>query len=243
MSDLDQRIAQWRRSLSQAEAVTANDLDELETHLRAAQTELAGQGLSEEEAFWLAERRLGHPKAIAAEYAKENPAALWGTRMLWMMAGYLAISVLLGGLHAAAQLAAVIGFMGGLRGLGAAVLYVSAQCIGYVLAYWGVKSLVSRGIPSLAARWQPFLSSLRHQRALAAAVMMTLAVVGVRVANSLLSAWQARWNNPVDLGYYYWDVAHFNAIAAIVIPLMIIRLIFWARRQSLHLAAKPAAAK
>lgn len=243
MSDLDQRIARWRQGLSQAEAMTAADLDELETHLRAAQAELAGQGLSEEEAFWLAERRLGQPTAIAAEYAKENPEALWGTRVLWMLAGYLAVSLLFGGMYATAQLAAMIGFMGGLRGAGAAVLYVSAQFLGYAVAYWGVKSLVGRGIPSLTARWQPFLSSLRHRRVLAATVSMTLAVVGVQVTNILANSWSARWKNPAEIGSYYNGLYRFHLLAAIVVPLMILRLIFWTRRQCLLATEKPAATK
>lgn len=54
---------------------------------------LEGAGLTAAEAFLVATRRVGAPAAVAQEFAKTHPEAVWLRRLAWMVGGYLAMSV------------------------------------------------------------------------------------------------------------------------------------------------------
>jgi hypothetical protein len=75
--DAEAMIADWRRYLEQRRALADEDIDELEDHLRGQSVELQGTGLSEEEALFVAIRRLGKLDAISHEYALEHTERLW----------------------------------------------------------------------------------------------------------------------------------------------------------------------
>ncbi|MFT4605072.1 MAG: hypothetical protein ACI84D_001675 [Thalassolituus oleivorans] len=57
--DLDRAIAAWRRGLKRNRTLLADDLEELEEHLRDHIAELLGDGLLPKDAHDLAMRRLG----------------------------------------------------------------------------------------------------------------------------------------------------------------------------------------
>lgn len=94
--DLNSEIARWRQTLSQSPAIRVDNLDELESHLRDTVEELEGKGLSTEEAFVLATRRLGPTKPIEAEFAKVNASGVWLHRVLWMLIGVQAWALIQG---------------------------------------------------------------------------------------------------------------------------------------------------
>ena len=85
--DLNQSVAQWRAALAQSAALRAEELDELEHHLRDSVTELRARQLTEEESFLVATRRLGGGEDIVREYAKAHPNRVWTTRFFWMLGG------------------------------------------------------------------------------------------------------------------------------------------------------------
>ena len=95
MFDLSQQITQWRRSLSQSESVTVTDLDELESHLRDQIDHLALSGLSPEESFWVAQRRIGNTANLPDEFAKVNGSAIFRRRLQWMLIGVVTYLLLL----------------------------------------------------------------------------------------------------------------------------------------------------
>jgi hypothetical protein len=66
--ELESTIRRWRSELQQLPALSGGDVDELESHLRDAIAALRKQSLSEEEAFWLARRRLGAPEQLEQEF-------------------------------------------------------------------------------------------------------------------------------------------------------------------------------
>jgi hypothetical protein len=90
--DLEHAIQLWRSELQQLPAFRGADIDELEGHLRDAIVALQSRSLTEEEAFWLARRRLGTPECLEREFRPVNAGHLWQQRALWMLAGFLAIS-------------------------------------------------------------------------------------------------------------------------------------------------------
>src|SRR5262245_32422297 len=91
--DLSHSIQQWRENLGQSLAFRNENLNELESHLRDSAAGLQSQGLSEEEAFLVATRRLGPTDALGNEFGKVNVAAVWRARALWMLAGMLSMTV------------------------------------------------------------------------------------------------------------------------------------------------------
>jgi hypothetical protein len=68
--DLENNVRAWADGLRSRKSFRAEDVVELESHLREEIDGLAKTGLSSEEAFLVAEHRIGRPEALAAEYAK-----------------------------------------------------------------------------------------------------------------------------------------------------------------------------
>ncbi|MEO8094694.1 MAG: permease prefix domain 1-containing protein [Pseudolysinimonas sp.] len=77
MNTLDEQIAQWRAAVTRGPAVDAADADELESHLREQIADLETAGMSPDEAFFIAVRRLGAVNKLTAEYAREHSDRLW----------------------------------------------------------------------------------------------------------------------------------------------------------------------
>jgi hypothetical protein len=76
-SAVDQQVTLWREHMAKRPGVTAAEVDELEDHLRAEVDELTAAGLSGDEAFLVAVKRLGAQHEIAREFARENSQRLW----------------------------------------------------------------------------------------------------------------------------------------------------------------------
>lgn len=82
--DLNAAIENWKQELTAQASLTAEVRHELETHLRDAIAGFQQNKFCDEEAFWLARRRIGHPQQIAEEFMKANPLAVWRERVFWM---------------------------------------------------------------------------------------------------------------------------------------------------------------
>jgi hypothetical protein len=73
MSELDTRIVQWREQLLQNGSFYADEVEELESHLRESIDRLVAAGLSEDEAFLVATHRLGSRKELKMAYVRNRP--------------------------------------------------------------------------------------------------------------------------------------------------------------------------
>ncbi|MCA9197195.1 MAG: hypothetical protein KDA87_06630 [Planctomycetales bacterium] len=93
MHDVDKLIANWKSSIATSEALRNDDLDELEEHLRCAVERYQQKGLSLEDAFFLAERKLGSPGQLDGEFSKTNIDYIWTQRIAWMLIGFVLMSV------------------------------------------------------------------------------------------------------------------------------------------------------
>lgn len=91
--DLNQAIHLWRERISGSPAVCHKDMDELEDHLRDATASLERRGLSAQEAFYVAQHRLGASDALQAEFGKVNRSHVWLDRALWMVLGSITLTV------------------------------------------------------------------------------------------------------------------------------------------------------
>ena len=74
---IEAQIADWRDYLRRRQAIHATDVTELEDHLRAQIAALTGAGLSDDEAFLVAVKRLGNLDALSREFAREHSERLW----------------------------------------------------------------------------------------------------------------------------------------------------------------------
>jgi hypothetical protein len=100
--DLNRAVRQWCENLGQSPAIRGHNLTELESHLRDSIATLQRSGLSAEEAFLVATKRVGNTATLGVEFAKANPEAVWLERFFWAiialqawwMIGYLTSSCL-----------------------------------------------------------------------------------------------------------------------------------------------------
>jgi hypothetical protein len=74
---LEEQIAQWREYLRRRQAFHSSDIEELEGHLRDQLTALTEAGLTGEEAFLVAVKRMGSLDALSREFAREHSDRLW----------------------------------------------------------------------------------------------------------------------------------------------------------------------
>ncbi len=77
MDGVESQIAEWRAYVGKTPAVNGRDVDELEAHLRDQIAELDAAGLTADEAFLVAVKRMGDLDILAREFAREHSGRLW----------------------------------------------------------------------------------------------------------------------------------------------------------------------
>ena len=174
MSDIEKRIEQWRAGLVGSELLGGSDVTELESHLREEMEHLKSLRLSDEEAFFIARRRLGDSAALEEEFAKVNPSRRISNRLYWMIMGVMGYYVLLpvSGLlpTASAYLAYRIGL--------ASAWVTSLIYITGMIAYAAV---VYRLLRYLASRW--------HSQIIARRLAAPICLVVLAALANLLLCW------------------------------------------------------
>jgi len=74
---LEEQIAQWRAYVRRRQALHGPDVEELEGHLRDQLAALTEAGLSGDEAFLVAVKRMGSLDALSREFARAHSERLW----------------------------------------------------------------------------------------------------------------------------------------------------------------------
>lgn len=74
---IEAQIQEWRAYLLHRRTIHQVDVDELEDHLRSEMSELDAAGLSEDESFLVAIKRMGGVNDLAREFARERSSQLW----------------------------------------------------------------------------------------------------------------------------------------------------------------------
>ena len=74
---LEHQITLWRDYLRRREAIHSPDVEELESHLRDQVAALEDAGLTGDEAFLVAVKRMGNLDALSREFAREHSERLW----------------------------------------------------------------------------------------------------------------------------------------------------------------------
>jgi hypothetical protein len=74
---LEDQIAQWRAYVGRRQALHGSDVEELEGHLRDQLAALTESGLTGDEAFLVAVKRMGSLDALSREFARAHSERLW----------------------------------------------------------------------------------------------------------------------------------------------------------------------
>ena len=77
MAGVESQVAEWRAYVAKSPAVNGRDVDELEVHLRDQIAELGAAGLTADEAFLVAVKRMGDIDTLSREFAREHSGRLW----------------------------------------------------------------------------------------------------------------------------------------------------------------------
>jgi fucose 4-O-acetylase-like acetyltransferase len=126
MFDLNAQLGDWKQNFDDVEAIRGSDVKELEQHVRDAVAELAAKGLTQEEAFLIATRRVGDPRPLAVEFKKVNGNHVWAHRAFWMIVGFLALRILSIAVGATSSVGQLIA---GLAGGGTITLTATSVCV------------------------------------------------------------------------------------------------------------------
>ena len=87
--NLQEQISNWVRHLNTEPSITESDSEELKSHLLDLIDELKEAGLDEEEAFWVASKRIGSSSEWEADYGEVNKPLIQMRRSLFILAGVL----------------------------------------------------------------------------------------------------------------------------------------------------------
>lgn len=100
--DLNRAIRDWREKLVQSPHFKAENVAELESHVHDSVVTLQSKGLSSEESFLIATRRVGSMENLEPEFAKVNPnpkkviihalILLYFTAGCWLLWGTLRVA-------------------------------------------------------------------------------------------------------------------------------------------------------
>lgn len=145
MFDLNEAVRSWRLSFS--ESMLPRYLDELEEHLRTEVETLESSGLSPEEAFLVAGRRLGGKSELEREYAKVHGEAIWVRRVQWMVLGFLGINALLLAFRVLGDFSALFAVSSGMQRWGIVGALASVRLIGILTVTWVFVRLSRGAVP------------------------------------------------------------------------------------------------
>lgn len=208
--NLNERIGEWREGLASSAAFKADDLEQLEGHLRDSMAALQTKGLSAREAFWVARDRLGTAGELSGEFAKVNAGAVWPDRILWMLIGYL-------WLGAAKMLANAVSLMGtamfrlALKGDGllgpVSLALVLITFVGVLWGAWRSTKSPKGAVPRLV-EWMK-----RHP------VLTGLGVFSISMGNFLLVVLSVKaLPEPVFITLVPWRSITFDICSLIIYP-------------------------
>ena len=205
MFQLEQAIKDWKADFSSDGTMTPEAVDELECHLRDSIEILSGSAkLSEEEAFLVAQNRLGIPQKIGNEFAKVNQRQVWLKRAILFISGYLLISLfmklialdhLLAGFIAVRLDSPVSGI----------VLQLAAGLIGVTVLLW-VLVYIARGPDDEKSPFPGFFNSAETGNFKAGTLFVIWLIIfaAVCLAEPLLTRFlHYQFNSSEEFGRYY----------------------------------------
>ena len=244
--DLNRQIQQWRENLGRSPAFRPENLNELEAHLRDSIGWLQARGLTADEAFLVATRRVGPDGALAAEFGKVNRREVWLRRLLWMLVGLQLWEVLFGFMTSLAGMGSMYVLAGWLKAVpdhqvlpamvvsGGGQLLALAASVG--ICWWLVVPLWPR-LGGWTNRWLSKHGVLMTAGLILAAIVGVLAFEALPVVFQMLLAKTLPGHDysrvMVLENYTYPVVVIIHTVVLFVLTLMVARRRFHLRNASL----------
>ncbi|MET8552257.1 permease prefix domain 1-containing protein [Micromonospora zamorensis] len=170
---VEAQFAQWRQYVLRRRELQPSDADELEDHLRGSVDELVAAGLSPDEAFLVAVKRMGRLDDISREFAREHSERLWKQLVLTGDSGSP-----VAGARSRRDLWVMFGCAAG------AVASVKAPAL-FGLTFDDDGSFYARNATLFALPWlAAFLAWRRQARPVMIAVLVALFALGAVAANA-----------------------------------------------------------
>lgn len=205
MFDVTAAIEAWKIRLGSIDSLRCSDVVELESHLRESMAALGERDLSEEEAFIIASRRLGHPGELDGEYCKINGPTIWKKRLVWMLSGTLAYIVSSVSIAAVASVVSCGISCAGLGGKAAGVIALAILALGWIVLI----GLAFR----LSKRTSPISECKPHTWCVLAALVVSVSG-GLKIVANVLRAQFVSRTDLVEA--HLWQSAGGLAVYAIV---------------------------
>lgn len=240
--NLNAAIREWRQRLGQSPALRHDSLEELESHLRDSVSGLQVKGLSEEEGFLIASRRMGNASALGAEYAKVHRKDLWLERLFWMAAGVLSWT-LVSLLSRVVADSAVFGSLFALgyefrspmdtllagRWLVAMFLAAAHALVMLVLVGAGWWLMTNTRIPTAIAR------RLRHPLALGLAVIPCLLLLAANALVFFRTLLFAKWFSVQQIGAISVSISISSILVSVFTTILLSVALVWLARRRMQL--------
>jgi hypothetical protein len=200
MSKLETFLSRWRQAMSAVPHLTAETLDELESHLRERIAELMRSGVAESEACERAAEELGPASTIAAEFRKVDGSAWLPVRIVVAMIVVVALAT------------AIFLLVRTLQGNGGGILlavHVFTITLGYVttllLGGLGACFVLQRAVGGFSERRLARVGRATFSLAILATVFTALGII-------LAMFWSHReWGR-----FWGWDAKEIGALSVLV---------------------------
>jgi len=225
MHNLDELISRWKSGLNLQENILADDIDELEDHLRMGISHLVSLGLSEEEAFLIAARRIGTGANLEAEFEKVNTGSLWIHRLRWMVIGILGFQALSTVWAFLARAGSSWLLMSTKSILSSGILFVVLSILLPVILWLGVKDLARKETSGIV-RLSPFSQFVEKRWGWLLGCLAGLFLL-VPIGGFLLTSITAS-NMPISMyAEYSTVVSIYQLVSGILLPLLGVILLQW----------------
>ncbi|MGV9212612.1 permease prefix domain 1-containing protein [Micromonospora sp. RB23] len=170
--ELEAQVTQWRQYVLRRGTLSPADADELEDHLRGSVDALGAAGLSPDEAFLVAVKRMGSLDELSREFAREHSERLWKQLVLTGDSGASAA-----GARSRRELWVMLGAAAG------AVASVKAPAL-FGLTFDDDGSFYTRNFTLFALPWlAAFLAWRRRARPAVVVALVALFALGAVAAN------------------------------------------------------------
>jgi len=239
--DLNRATQHWRENLAQSPTFQSENLNELESHLRDSVAALQLRGLSAEEAFLIATRRIGKGSSLESEFGKVNGTAVWLDRFFWILIGYQVWTFIAGAIALVTGNALVLGLHGvgyDFKSHGHAILVVVLFTLVHLAGFAGSLALCWWLFQRKGQRFGRWLNRLLYRRATWILAFVTLYLLSLSVpvmsggtVSLLLTAFGRETLGEIALPESYSSI-----IMHLTTPVVFIGLTLFLARKRLRLA-------
>jgi hypothetical protein len=228
MYNLELAIENWRNGLLAQESILSENIEELEDHLRMSTSQLVKHGLSEDEAFLIASKRIGASFNLNIEFGKINSIALWIQRLRWMVLGILLFQAFSGIWTLFVKLTSEYLLVFSKSAMPSGVLFIVLSALLPVIVWIGLRG-IAHADSALHNRLTMSSQFIVENQKMVAGFLASAFLI-IPVAEIFLSSIVARNLSPQVFGEYSLVVSGYGLIARIFFPVFGILVLLWLNR-------------